>query len=634
MKQLFSFVLVVFSLVVATAQELPAIADTLPTVRLQIVRTFNREPGAAVMVLPQADLAAYHHTDAARLLSERTPVFIKQYGPGQLATSAFRGGSAAHTALLWNGLPLNDPLNGQLDLSLLPVGLFDDISLQMGGGSTLWGSGAVGGSVHFNNRPAFEERLRFNGQYTMGSFGFHNQFASISGSKKNWAASLKLARVRLENDFTFHNPLFPGAPDYTMPQLNLQQEVVMAHVHRKIKQTGLLTFGYWGQNMQRNLQPTVFQWPQTAAQTDGAQRLHLAYEGQHKRWAVVARSGFFKTALRYTDSVSQLVADAQTITALNQVQVARQIGALDAQLGVHHQSQFAQYQSFDGFVSKYRHPEQHQLAVFVAPTYQSANKRLELRAIGRQAVFDGAPIPFQYSFGGAYQLHHLFKWRAHAGTVYRVPTLNDRFWDPGGQPDLRPEAGFNTETGIDFQWNARNQKTTLEGMANVFSRRVRDWIQWLPAGNFWSPQNIDNVWSRGVEVLAKGTVKYGPHQTTLQANSNYILSTSATNNLQLLYVPLYATNLRISQQYKRLHIAVFHQYTGYRYTATDHSAHLLPFHVWNVQVAADIKNRWLLGEIFCRLNNALNTNYYAVAYRPMPGRFWEFGLHFSIVTNK
>ncbi|MDP1803305.1 MAG: Plug domain-containing protein, partial [Bacteroidota bacterium] len=75
----------------------------------------------------------------ADLLSLNTPVFIKNYGPGALATTAFRGGNAAQTAILWNGFNLQNAMLGQSDLSLMPSFLFENIDVEYGGSSSLWG---------------------------------------------------------------------------------------------------------------------------------------------------------------------------------------------------------------------------------------------------------------------------------------------------------------------------------------------------------------------------------------------------------------------------------------------------------------------------------------------------------------
>ena len=48
------------------------------------------------------------------LLIQHSPVFIKTYGPGGVSTASFRGTTASHTLVLWNGFQLNAPTLGQL----------------------------------------------------------------------------------------------------------------------------------------------------------------------------------------------------------------------------------------------------------------------------------------------------------------------------------------------------------------------------------------------------------------------------------------------------------------------------------------------------------------------------------------
>src|SRR5687768_7906432 len=61
----------------------------------------------------------HQHEDLASLLSSQTPLFVRSYGAGTLATLGIRGGGAAHTQILWNGTPLRNPMIGLLDLSLI-----------------------------------------------------------------------------------------------------------------------------------------------------------------------------------------------------------------------------------------------------------------------------------------------------------------------------------------------------------------------------------------------------------------------------------------------------------------------------------------------------------------------------------
>ncbi|MCK4639420.1 MAG: Plug domain-containing protein, partial [Bacteroidales bacterium] len=99
-----------------------------------------------------------HRTSSlSKLLAEQTPLYIKSYGQGSLATISFRGTSASQTGFFWNGFAIDPPNIAIVDLSLIPVFFFGSIKIQNGGTSSLYGSGNIGGSIHLNNLPIFSK---------------------------------------------------------------------------------------------------------------------------------------------------------------------------------------------------------------------------------------------------------------------------------------------------------------------------------------------------------------------------------------------------------------------------------------------------------------------------------------------
>ena len=78
----------------------------------------------------------------ADILTQNTPVFIKSYGRGSMATASMRGTAPSHTKVTWNGMSLNSPMLGMVDFSYIPAYLVDDAELYHGAGS-VGVSGAV-----------------------------------------------------------------------------------------------------------------------------------------------------------------------------------------------------------------------------------------------------------------------------------------------------------------------------------------------------------------------------------------------------------------------------------------------------------------------------------------------------------
>ena len=107
------------------------------------------------------------------LLSAHSTVFIKSEGRGALATAAFRGTDASHTAVFWNGISLNSPMLGQVDFSQIPVYLMDDISLHPGASSLVDGSGSLGGSILLQTKLKWRKQLAVK---TMSAYGSYRTF--------------------------------------------------------------------------------------------------------------------------------------------------------------------------------------------------------------------------------------------------------------------------------------------------------------------------------------------------------------------------------------------------------------------------------------------------------------------------
>jgi len=130
---------------------------TLPAFEVKSNRLQNFSSGNKIYSIDSIEIAKYLSFSLAELLKGETPIYIKSYGIGALSSSSFRGGNAAQTAVLWNGFNINGASTGQVDFSLIPLFAVNSVSVQHGGSSALWGSGAIGGSIHLKNVLVFNK---------------------------------------------------------------------------------------------------------------------------------------------------------------------------------------------------------------------------------------------------------------------------------------------------------------------------------------------------------------------------------------------------------------------------------------------------------------------------------------------
>jgi vitamin B12 transporter len=615
-------------------QEKLSVVDTLQEAHVAEPKIFVEQPGLKTHTL-NPNLSPFG--DFATLLAEQSPVFVRSFGPSGLATTSFRGGHASHTSVLWNGMPINSGLNGQFDLSLLPVQVADEVQVQSGGGAALWGSGAVGGSVLLQSRPHFDNGHQGILSLIGGSFGQMGITGGAKFSGKKYAADIQISERRAVNDFPYRNPLLADAPLTRMPEMNLRQSLFTGNFHQKTGRYGLLSTAVWLQKFNRQLQPIILQPKATARQIDQSVRISNNWSGQRGSFEWLTRTGIFVEDLVYLDSLSDLNSQQQLVTFIQHLQVGYQMVGFKLLAGANYENRKIETGQFDG------HPTQEQVAFLLAPTWLIPNDKGQVRLNLRKEYFDNGWLPFIYSLGADYQIFKSLNLRGHLGRVYRVPTLNDRFWLPGGNPGLLPESGFAMETGMDI--HIRKNAFEWSVSSTIFSRRMENWIMWQPGNFYWEPRNLLEVWSRGAESFGKLTWHLGKHRFWAQITTNYVLSTNERAHFvgdqsvgkQLIYVPIYNGNAIVGFETNKLGVRWIQQYIGYRYTTTDHSHFLPPGHLSGLQIDYNANFFKVPIKSFLRLNNLFSSDVFLVAHRPLPLMFIEGGLTLAfqfLTSNK
>ena len=189
------------------------------------------------------------------LLIKHSPVFIKTYGPGGTSTASFRGTTASHTLVLWNGFQLNAPTLGQVDFSTIPVFLVDDVSLNWGSGTSN-NSGGLGGTVNIDNTHHFGDGFLLDLKQTYGSFNTLGSFITVGNYGKKFSFRVKAYRNSSDNDYEYYNTgVFPPK---RMKQRNAEfvDYGVMPEISFMLKNS-VISASSWNQWNDRNLPPIM-----------------------------------------------------------------------------------------------------------------------------------------------------------------------------------------------------------------------------------------------------------------------------------------------------------------------------------------------------------------------------------------
>lgn len=603
------------------------------TVRLNEVevaapRLVGVNVGAHVVVLDSATMARHANNDLGTLLTNESSVFIKNYGPGSLATTAFRGGSASHTAVLWNGFNIGSPMNGQLDLSLVPVFAANDVRIEHGGATALWGSGAVGGTIHLNDLPRFGRGVHAEAGLSFGSFTDRRQQVKVSLANARWSASLGVYNVYARNDFEFSES--ENGSTRRQENAQMEQRGLVAQVHHQLNARQRITLGYWFQDSERGIPPTLHQASSSAEQRDASHRITAGWRYFTKQSMFQVRGAMFHEDLLWFPFGDTAVA-SRSNTSIGEVEwrYRPQRGHL-LHVGLHatHASAIS-----DGYPDR---PEQLRTAIFGAYTFTTRNERWSLSASVRQERMDERQVPFTGSVGAEVKLAKGVRGKANASKLYRVPTFNDLYWVPGGVRELKPEEGQGAEIGIAVDRTARG--VVVKADATTYSRTMDQWIIWLPGALYWSPQNLMRVWSRGVETSVYCSIPLERTKLILGVNTDHVVSTNqrakgaddASVDKQLIYTPMYSGRLRLGMERGGFSMTCAAVYTGYRYTSTDNRSYLEPYTVVNAWMAYTFK----VGErgrlsVDAQGNNLFDVRYQVVADRPMPLRNFRIGVRYQ-----
>ena len=129
-------------------------------------------------------------TNFTSLLRYTSPIVFRDYGYGGVSTARFRGTSATNTLVLWNGIPINAVGTGQTDFNSLSANISDNVTINSGGGSVEFGSGAIGGTINLVDDLYFKKHQNFHLFSSYGSFKTSSNFFTAHAGDDKWAVKL------------------------------------------------------------------------------------------------------------------------------------------------------------------------------------------------------------------------------------------------------------------------------------------------------------------------------------------------------------------------------------------------------------------------------------------------------------
>lgn len=593
--------------------------------------------GQKLQRIDSATIRQFQFGSLTDLLTFNTPLAFKNYGPGQLATVSFRGTSASHTAVLWNGININQPNLGLTDFSTLPVAGFDKLAVQYGSSASVVGSDAVGGSILLGSTPIWRPGIQVTLGQQFASFQ-NNQtqvgFRYASAMGQNWKLSGKTFAYR--SQFNNVYPYTERRNYFLEPTTTAQRGVVqdLYFLHKSGRQ---LSVNVWVTDNDLIVTPndTI---ARERTRTQSA-RFLTTYESSN----FTLRLGWINDVLDYAKGNFSTPSHTQTNRFISRAE--REFSLLpnkaNTSLNLRVGGEWSHYRTrTDGYGGQLIEEDRGDLYALL----RLQTTRWLVSANIRQAFVTRFNPPLTPSLGAEYRLvkHPRFALTAKGAVSrsYRVPTLNERYWIELGNPNLLPESGFNLETGLSANVLLTDY-LTLTTEATAYRNRVDNWTYWNPATDY-HVENLQLVLARGGELTAslayvrngwRAGLRMGYALTRSSQERAYDTYSQDVVGKQLPYVPVHTGTLNAYLQRGQTRLTVQTQATSRRYITFDNSQFFNGVMLANVLIEHTTK----LGPVPVRIQGQINNVFDALAIsvkrNALPGRNWALNLLINFPSN-
>jgi len=568
--------------------------DTLQTANVtgQLLRAYDQRTAADSMSLLVHSAADYLVKDARYQL--------RQYAPGSVITSNFGGANASQSAIIWDGIDISSSASGVVDLSLVPAVLLRSDAVLEGSSAGASGINSIAGALNLGLAASGKrEFMTLLNTDNIGGLGI----GVISGGhfgKVNYRSYLYSEQSENNYPYTF------GGQRYIMEGMSYNQLTFLQRYQGSYRRSQWSTNVWYTSSEKRN-RGSILSAPIPSLLEDESLRINYSWQKRKQRLTVFASREW----QAYTD----------TLGAIN----------------------LRDTNTYDQFTTQYKRVDQH-VATIVDVNYYRAggtSRDAQLPAITFRQNIKWSPRWsslvrlgwFRESIYPAAQV--IWNNRSEkipvqwtAGSFYRLPTLNELFWSPGGNPLLQPERSLGTK--LTATKSVKRWELTLAS-DQLF---VQGLIQWMPQnGSIWAPQNVNRVFL-STQMAQLHYAKNG-FESTSSINQQFtrILGVNAGTGANVGKALVYRPNLQGVQTFsyrKGLNALQWRShYLGSRHTLRDNDpTGRLAAEFWtDISLVREFVDGQLIAS--ATVHNVFDANRTYFPYFPMPGRYFSIQLKLS-----
>lgn len=584
---------------------------TIDTVFVQDQQFRNTQKTQTIINLSSEDLQK-NSTNISEVLRFQSPVYIKENGRGMVSSPSFRGTTAQQTAFVWNGININSLFLGQGDINNIGLFTADNIRIKSGGGSVIYGSGAIGGTVHLDNTLTFNKGFTGNLFTEYGSFETFNSKLKAGYSTEKFSFSASGSFSSSENNYEVREK------DYQNLSGQYQNKSFTLNSGYKINEQNTISWISEMFNASQNY--PVFSISQTKTRYESNTfRSLLTWKFHSRKIENYLRIAYLEDDFGYFSKIDAPKSSGG-ITKTLMVKNDFNYEILE-NLSFNFINEFNS-QTAEGYGSGLENPKRYTFSTAGLLRYQPSEK-MYLEGGAKKDFIENTKSPFLFSVGANYKPISWYELKINASKNFRNPSFNDLYWKPGGNLNLRPESSYQAELSNIFRYK------TFRFSVTPFIIEVTDLIRWIPtAEGFWAPENVEKVLSKGLESSLSVAKKLGKNDLKLNLGYTYTNSQNQETKKQLSYVPFHKFFGNLDYQYGFFGIYVQGMFNGLTYTSSDenYTDALKPYFVANAGIFAEYRNF----KLTFKVNNIGDQVYETTAYYPMPKRNYLLSLNINL----
>ena len=568
----------------------------------------NSKKFQKIETLNEEDLLK-NSTNLSEVLRFQSPVYIKENGRGMVSSPSFRGTTAQQTAFIWNGININSVFLGQGDVNNLNLLGYDQLEIKSGGGSVIYGSGAIGGTIHLNNDLSFNKGFKTSLFLEGGSFGTYNFFLKTSYSDEKLSVKVSGNFVKSENDYEvpekdylnlngeYNNRTFNLGAAYkvdTNNTISWQTQIYDGVQHYPVRTEDYTKTKYFSNSFR-----SLVSWDYKNTKIQNSFKL-----------------AYLQDEFQYFDHIDQPKSSggsSDVFLAKNDFNYI-----FNDKLGFNIIGEY-QLNKGEGFQSGITSVQRNAGSAAGLVRWNPTPKIYFEGGIKKDFV-EEIKTPMLFSFSGKLKVTSWYETVLNISKNFRYPSFNDLYWKPGGNLDLKSEISHQAELGNNFKYGDFRLNVT------PYYISIENMIRWLPnSKGIWSPVNTDKVESYGIETQVDFEKDFRKNKTKFSLGYIFTHSQNQETNKILSYVPQHKIFGNAAYRFDVIELYIQGMYNGLTYTTEDEklSSAIKSYFVANSGLNITLAKNYKLG---FKVNNIFDEIYETTAFFPLPKRNYSANL--------